>query len=172
MGAFIIHGIQPGPQLFLNENQLVQGIFYGFLLTSIAMFFVGKFVTSMFAKVLVIPPAFLVPVVLILSIVGVYASKQLIFDIWLALGIGIVMFVLIKLEFSMASFILAFVLGPIMETSLRRTLVLSDGSYAIFLSRPYSILMLVILALIVILSILNWNKARLVRQQQLKDQQM
>lgn len=160
MGAFIIQGIQPGPHLFMNQSDLVYGIFYGFLLTSIVMFIWGKFVTSMFAKVLIVPSSFLVPIILILSIVGIYASRQLSLDIWISLGIGIAMYFLRKLDFSMPSIILAFVLGPIMETSLRRSLVLSDGSYSIFFTRTYSIILVLIIVAVFIFSILRWLKER------------
>ncbi len=149
MGAFIIHGIQPGPHVLSSDPGLVFGIFYGFLATAVIMYVVGLLVSSLFTRVLVVPSATLVPIILLLSIVGVYASRQVFFDLWISLAIGVAVFVLVKLEFSPAAIIVAFVLGPIMETSLRRTLVLSHGSYSVFFTRSYSIVLLLVLAGIV-----------------------
>lgn len=147
LGAFIIHGIQPGPNLFSSNPELVNGLFYGFLIATLMMYVAGRLVTNLFARALTIPNTFLVPVVLTLSIVGIYTSQGLHFSLWLALVTGVVAFFLSKLDFSLPSFILAFILGPIIERSLRRSLLLSDGSPMIFFERPYA---LAIIALIVV----------------------
>ncbi len=149
LGAFIIHGIQPGPNLFTNSADLAKGLFYGFLLTTVAMYLAGRLVTNLFARALTVPNNYLIPVVLILSIVGVYASKGLYFDLWVALGVGVLSYFLKRLHYSLPSFILAFILSPIIEESLRRSMLLSDGSYSIFVTRPYSLtILLMIIAFI------------------------
>lgn len=145
LGAFIVHGIQPGPNLFTNNGDLAQGLFYGFLLTTVAMYLAGRLVTNLFARALSVPNNYLIPVVLILSIVGIFAAKALFFDLWLALGVGVLAYFLKRLHYSLPSFILAFILSPIIEESLRRTMLLSDGSYAIFVTRPYSLTILVLI---------------------------
>lgn len=145
MGAFIIHGIQPGPQLLSKEPTLVYGIFFGFFLTTIAMYIIGRILTPNFARVLSVPISILAPMILIFSLIGVYTSNSLYFDIWVTLLFGVAFFILKMLNFSIPSFILAFILSPIIETSLRRSLIISDGSYSIFVSRPYSIAILVII---------------------------
>lgn len=162
MGAFIVQGLQPGPGLFSAEPNLVQGIMYGFLFTSIAMFIVGKFVTSLFVKVLTVSNAIIVPLVLICILVGTYSSRSLFFDLWIALGVGVITVIAIKLKYSVAAFVLAYVLGPIIETSLRRSLLISDGSYAVFVTRPYSLVMVIAIALIIIAVI--WKSIRAKRQ--------
>jgi putative tricarboxylic transport membrane protein len=158
MGAFIIHGIQPGPKLFSTELDLVNGIFYGFLLTTVAMFFIGKFVTTGFSRVLTIPNPILIPMILAFSFVGTYAARYLFFDLWFVLIIGIVCYFLSKLDFSMPAMILAFVLSPMIEQSLRRSLILSDGSFTIFFTRFYSIILLLIILVIVVISIISRRK--------------
>lgn len=150
MGAFIIHGIQPGPKLFDTESQLIYGILIGFLFTTVAMYFMGRLLTPMFARILIVPNYFLIPIILIVSLIGVYVSKSIQFDIWFALIIGVIFFVLKRLHFSLPSFILAFVLGPIMEENLRRALLVSDGSYLIFLTRPFSIAILALMAILLV----------------------
>ncbi|MGM0904558.1 MAG: tripartite tricarboxylate transporter permease [Bacillota bacterium] len=143
-GAFIIHGLQPGPTLFKTEPDLVYGVIFGFLLTTIAMFVVGKYVTSFFARTTTVPNPILIPIVFALSIIGVYVSRSLHFDLWLALLIGIVSYIFIKLNFSIAAFILAYVLGPIIEQSFRRSLIISGGNFDIFYTRPFSILLILL----------------------------
>lgn len=153
LGAFIIHGIQPGPSIFLTNTDLVYGIFYGFLLATIAMYVAGKLLTPLFARVLKTPNYLLVPTVLTLALIGVYASNYLLFDLWLALIFGIAFFVLNKLDFSAPAFILAFVLSPILEESLRRALLISNGSYEMFVTRGYSIAILLLIVGVLALSI-------------------
>lgn len=145
-GAFIIHGIQPGPLLITEQPELINGIFVGFLLTSVGMFFMGKVLSRGFARALVTPNAILVPGVLILSIVGIYSSNTSFFDLWLALGIGIFAFLLRKLDYSVAGFVLAFVLAPIIETSYRRAMLLSNGEISVFVERPISLAILCAMA--------------------------
>ncbi|MGR3640300.1 tripartite tricarboxylate transporter permease [Alterinioella nitratireducens] len=149
LGAFIIHGIQPGPNLFSASPDLAMGIFYGFLVATLVMYVAGRLVTNLFARALTIPNSYLVPIVLSLSIVGVYASHGLFFDLWLALGVGILAYFLKRLDYSLPSFILAFILSPIIEASLRRSMLLSGNSLDIFLERPYSLAILCLIVLFV-----------------------
>ena len=144
-GAFIIHGIQPGPQMISENPQLIHQIFVGFLLTTVGMFLMGKFLSRGFAQALVTPNAVLVPGVLMLSILGIYATRSEFFDLWLALGLGVVAYGLRRLDYSIAGFVLAFVLAPIIETSFRRALVISAGDMTVFVTRPISLLLLLIM---------------------------
>ncbi|WP_407267799.1 tripartite tricarboxylate transporter permease [Radiobacillus sp. PE A8.2] len=155
LGTFIVHGIQPGPNVLSTNSDLIYGIFYGFLLTTIAMYIVGRFVTAFFSRILTIPNAILVPIILIFCAVGVYISKSLYFDLWFALITGVIFFILHKLEFSLPSVILAFILCPIIEESLRRTLVISDGSYSVFITRPFSLLLCLVILGIIILGVVQ-----------------
>lgn len=160
LGAFIIHGIQPGPNLFAASPDLVNGLFYGFLLATIMMYISGRLVTNLFARALTIPNTYLVPVVLTLSIVGIYASQGLHFSLWLALVVGVVAFFLKKLDFSLPSFILAFILAPIIERSLRRSMLLSDGSLMIFIERPYALFILGLITLFLIGTAISYRRKR------------
>ncbi len=149
-GAFIIHGIQPGPLLIKEQPELINGIFVGFLVTSIGMFMMGKLLSQGFARALVTPNSILVPGVLVLSVIGIYTSNTSFFDLWLALGIGIFAFLLRKLDYSVAGFVLAFVLAPIIETSFRRAMLLADGDPMVFIDRPVSLV--IICSMILMLS--------------------
>lgn len=145
MGAFIMHGIQPGPNVFTAERDLVYGIFYGFILTTIAMYLIGRVLTPMFSRVLVVPNSFLVSIVLVLCLIGIYASKGAFFDLWLALGIGILFYILKRLNYPVSSVIIAYVLAPIIEENFRRSLTLSNGNYDVFFSSVYAIALVIMI---------------------------
>jgi putative tricarboxylic transport membrane protein len=166
MGAFIIQGIQPGPRIFNSNLDLVYGIFYGFLLTTVAMYLLGRFVTPLFARALAFPNSKIVPIILVLSIVGVYASHELFFHLWLVLILGIASYFLKELDFSLPSILLAFVLGPIIEENLRRTLIISDGGYSIFFTRGYSLAILLIILAILVYSFVSWYKNKKVSNEE------
>jgi len=145
-GAFIIHGITPGPQMIRNDPGLIQAIFLGFMATTVCMFFMGKALTTVFARALITPNSFLVPAILISSIIGIYSSGGHFFDLWVALGLGVAAYIMRRLDYSVAAFVLAMVLAPIIEKSFRRALVISEGDYMTFVDRTYSqVIMLAIL---------------------------
>lgn len=154
-GAFIIHGIQPGPQVLTNNPELINAIFIGFMFTTLGMYIMGKFMTSMFAKILVMRESFLVPAILVFSLIGVYTSQNTHFDLWLALGLGIVAYIFAKLDFSVAYFILAFVLSPIVESSFRRMISLSDGEIGYYVSRPIFMVLVIIVTAILLYALKN-----------------
>src|SRR5699024_7286256 len=85
MGGFIIQGIDPGPKLFETEINLVYGILFGFLISTIFMYLIGRIVTSDFSRVLAVPNNFLVPLILILSTVGVYVANNLLLEVLIVL---------------------------------------------------------------------------------------
>ncbi len=155
MGAFIIHGIQPGPRIFTSDPTLTYGILYGFLLTTVALYLVGRVLTPLFARVLVVPNSFLMPIVYVIALVGGFSAANRYFDLWLSLILGVIAFLFVLSHFSIASFVMAFVLSPIIEMGLRRSLVLSDGSYTIFITRPFSALFLIVIIIMLMTPVLR-----------------
>lgn len=160
MGAFIIHGIVPGPHIFTENPELTYGILFGFLLTSVAMYISGRLFTPLFSRVLQIPIDLLIPSVLLISIIGVFAANYMFFEIWIALVVGIIAFFMRNLGYSLPAFVLAFVLGNILETNFRRSLIVSGGDFSIFITRPYSIALLVIIGTIIIFSLRKKKEAK------------
>lgn len=149
LGAFLIQGIQLGPKVFESDPNLIYGIFWGFLLVTIAMYFIGKYTTPLWSSMLTMPNYLLTPIILLITLVGVYASTTNIFDVWVALAIGVVAYFMKKLDFSLPSIILAFILGPIIETSYRRTMSMSGGDLTVFFSRSYSQVIIAIMILMI-----------------------
>lgn len=148
--AFMFKGIQPGPQLLTKYPEYVYAILWGFLIAVFALFIVGKYFTSFTARMLVAPNYLLIVIILVAIMIGSYGNRNNMFDVWIAIAFGVIGFFLIKLKYPIASFLMAFVLGDIIETHFRRALTLSKGSWAVFFNRPISIILdLMILALIV-----------------------
>ncbi|MCH6264235.1 MULTISPECIES: tripartite tricarboxylate transporter permease [Neobacillus] len=160
MGAFIIHGIQPGPRIFAKDPTLTYGILFGFLLTTVSMYIIGRLLTPLFARMLVVPNSFLMPIVLVIALVGGFSASTKYFDLWFSLILGVLSFIFIMGRFSMAAFVMAYVLSPIIEKSLRRTLLLTEGSYSAFVTRPASLVLLLIIILMLISPLFSKIKNR------------
>jgi putative tricarboxylic transport membrane protein len=153
--AFLIHGIQLGPTLFNTNVDLVYGVFFGLFLSVIVMYILGRLLTPAFARLLTVRNSFLVPLISIFTIIGVFAEKKLYFNLWVALIIGIIVFFMKRLNFSLPTLVLSFVLCPIIETNFRRALSLSDGSYSIFYKTTSSKIILIILIIIMLTPVIK-----------------
>ena len=144
MGAFIINGITPGPFLFQEQPTLVWTVIASFFVGNALLLILNLPLVGLWAKLLKIPFSYMCTGVLIFCIIGAYGLKQSMFDVWVMLGFGIIGYLLRKLDFPIAPAILALILGPMMEKSLRTTLEISGGSFAIFLERPVALVLLTV----------------------------
>ena len=144
MGAFIVNGITPGPFLFTERPELVWTVIASFFVGNVILLILNLPLVGLWAKLLKIPFAYMCAGVLIFCVVGAYGLKQSLFDVWVMLGFGVLGYLLRKLELPLAPAILALILGPMMERSLRTTLEISAGSFAIFLDRPLALALLTV----------------------------
>ncbi len=144
MGAFIINGLTPGPFLFQERPDLVWAVIASFFIGNAMLLALNLPLVGLWARLLRMPFSYLCAGVLIFCIIGAYSLKQSVFDVWVMLGFGLIGYVLRKLEFPLAPAILAMILGPMMEKSLRTTLEISGGSFLIFLDRPVALVLLII----------------------------
>ena len=158
IGAFTIQGLQPGPLLFVKQPELVYGIFAGLLVGNVVMLVMGLLGTQLWATVLKVPKNILTPIVLAITLFACYAESNSIFSVWLALVFGILGYVMRKYDFPIAPIVLAMVLGKMIEVSFRRSLILSEGSAAIFVQSPVSIALLVVAALSIAFQIYRAKK--------------
>jgi putative tricarboxylic transport membrane protein len=142
IGAFTIQGLQPGPLLFAKEPGLVYGLFASLLVGNLVMLALGLLGTKLWAKVLDVPKNVLTPIVLAVTLFAAYAESNSVYTVWLALAFGVLGYALRKCDFPVAPVVLAMVLGNMIEISFRRSLILSDGSAAIFLTRPVAVVIL------------------------------
>ena len=136
LGAFMMHGLVPGPLLFQTHGTIVYALFLGIMFTSLMMLITGYFSIRIFAKISRIPRRLLFPAVLVLCVYGCYAVNNSIFDVLAMIFIGGLGYIMKLWKIPAAPFVIAYVLGPMLEDNLRRSLLMSDGSYAIFMRSP------------------------------------
>lgn len=143
LGALIIQGIRPGPQIFESSSELVYSLFSGMFVAYVFLFIIGLLGIKLFLKILDVPKSWLAPVILSLCVVGSFAINNNIFDVYVMLGTAILGYVLIKLKIPVSPIILALILGPMAESEFRRSLSISDGSYTIFLQSPIAMTLII-----------------------------
>ena len=152
MAALLIHGVPPGPTL-VNDHP---NVFWGF----VASMYVGNLMllalnlplVGVFVNLLRIPYAYLYPLIIMFCVIGVYEVNNSIIDVWIMLIMGAVGYGLKKFEFDPAPLVLGLVIAPIFEMSLRQSLIMSDGTWMIFLQRPIALVLLVLSAGLLALS--------------------
>jgi putative tricarboxylic transport membrane protein len=150
MGAFLIHGVQPGPLLIKEHPEIFWGVVASMYVGNAMLLILNLPLIGLWVQLLKIPYRILFPLILLFCVVGVYSISSNILDIVIMLIFGVLGYVMKKLEYEPVPLVLAFVLGRMAEESLRQSLVLSRGSLMIFLSRPISAAFLVAAAVLVI----------------------
>jgi putative tricarboxylic transport membrane protein len=136
LGGLMIHGIQPGPMLFITQGPLVYTIFAALVVAAIMMLILEFVGLRLFIKLLAIPKHILLPIILVLCAVGAFGLASRIFDVWTILAFGILGYAFAKAGMPTAPFIIGFILGPMAETNFRRGLQLSSGDFTGFLTNP------------------------------------
>ncbi len=149
LSALMINGLNPGLSLFTTQGDIMYAIMLGLILVNIFMLLQGKFLTSLFAKVVSIPQEILTPIIVIFCFAGAYSVNENYFDVGIALIFGILAWILRKLELPPVPILLGLVLGSMTETNFRRALLISNGSPKIFFSSVYCIIFLVLILLAV-----------------------
>jgi len=144
LGALVVQGLQPGPMLFEQDGVLVYGLFIGMLIANILILILGIYGSRIFTKVLLIPKAILAPIIIMLCAVGSYSLGNNYFDVIVMLLFGIIGYFMIKNGFPASPLILGLILGPIMESNFRRSLVTSQGDFSIFITRPITAVLLIL----------------------------
>ncbi|ASN06818.1 tripartite tricarboxylate transporter permease [Virgibacillus necropolis] len=160
LGGLMIQGLTPGPQLFTENADIVYTIMVGFILVNIIMLILAKMAIPWFAKITSIPSNVLMPIVLVLCLIGSYAVNNSLSSVGIAIFFGVIGYFLPKYGYSVTPMLIAIILGPLAEKSLRQSLILSDGSFMIFFQRPISILFLVFCLLSVFVPLLAKYKER------------
>jgi putative tricarboxylic transport membrane protein len=139
MAAMIIHGIQPGPMLMIQHPHFVYDVVAMTTIAMISILLFGLFLVRPLLLVLRVRRTILMPIIFLLCTVGAFASASRLFDIYTMLAVGVGAFFLRRQGYQMAPFVLGLVLGGLLDKSLRRGLVLSDGSVLPFFTRPISL---------------------------------
>ena len=145
LGGLMIHGIQPGPLLFVDQKVFVYSIFIAYFVANIFMLVIQRTMgIRLFLFALRAPKTYLIPIVMVMCISGVYALSNQVADVWVFLLFGVIGLVMKKYGFSIQATVLGIILGPLIEKNLRTSLMYSDGSYLDFFCRPICIGILVV----------------------------
>ena len=138
--GLLIHGIQPGPFLIKEHADIFWGVIASMYIGNVMLVVLNLPLIWIWVKVLEIPHRILFPLILIFCIIGAYSINSSTLDLKIMLGFGIVGYIMRKFEYEPAPLLLAFVLGPIMEKNLRQTMIISQGSFIIFMERPIAVI--------------------------------
>lgn len=142
-GALMIHGLAPGPLLMKDHPDFFWGVVTSMYLGNFMLVFLNLPLIPLWVKVLKVPYPILFPLIVLFCVVGAYSLNNSALDILVMTGFGIVGYLMKKLKYEGAPLVMAFVLGPLLELNLRRSLIVSDGSFTIFFTRPLSAAILI-----------------------------
>lgn len=146
MGAFLVHGMIPGPTLFKEKGNILYAIMFGLIVVNILMYVLGRALIPFYANITKLPYELLACIVLTMCVSGSFSTNNRVYDVMVIFIFGIMAYFLRRMEFQLVPILLGIVLGPLAETNFRRAIVLSDGSLNIFFTRPISLMFLLIAA--------------------------
>lgn len=153
LGAMIIHGVAPGARMLTNTPDVFWGLVASFWVGNLLLLVLNIPLIGIWVRLLSVRYRLLYPAILLLIVIGVYSVNNSIFDVYQLIFFSIMGYVMRLLGFSPAPLVLGLVLGPMLEQNLRRSLMLSDGDFSIFFTRPISAFLLAVSAVIVILAL-------------------
>ena len=160
LGALTIYGMQPGPMLIKQHPDLFWGVVTSMYIGNIMLLVLNLPLIGIWVKILKIPYEVLFPLILLFCLIGVFSLNNNVGEIGLMLFFGGVGYVMKKFNYEAAPLVLAMVLGPMMENALRQSLIMANGSAAIFFTRPISLAVALLVLALLILPMLPWVKKK------------
>jgi len=168
LGGMVIWGLVPGPLLFVEQKEFVWGLIASLYVANLFSLLINVAFIPLFLWVLKMPFTILAPIIFVLSLVGGYSPTQDMHDVWLMLIFGVGAYLMRKLDYPLAPAVLAIVLGPIAEPALRQSLLISNGDFSVFFTRPISGPIMVIAIILLILPALKPLKNKFFSKQIVK----
>jgi TctA family transporter len=169
VGALMMHGLHPGPQLMRDKPELFWGLIASMWTGNLMLVLLNLPLVGIWAKMLTVPYRYLYPAVLIICCIGVYSVNNSALDVLIATVFGFIGYLLYRLRCEPAPLLLGFILGPLIEENMRRALVISHGSTTVFVERPISATFLVLTAVLVLVlaaPIIRAGRERVFREEQ------
>jgi putative tricarboxylic transport membrane protein len=160
-GAFLIHGVTPGPLLIKEHPDLFWGVVSSMYVGNVMLLVLNLPLIPMWVKVLKVPAKLLYPLILLFCLIGAYSINNSVFDVVVMIIFGVMGYLFRKFEFEGAPLVLAFVLGPILDLNLRQALLVSDGRFISFFTRPISAITLGMALLVLASSVLPFMVKKL-----------
>jgi putative tricarboxylic transport membrane protein len=161
LGALIVHGVQPGPMLLQQHPDIFWGTISSMYIGNVMLLVLNLPLIPMWVQILRIPYKFLYSIILLIILVGAYTLRNNVFDMYVMVFFGLMGYLFRKFEFDAAPLVLALVLGPMMEYALRRSLIMSNGSPTIFVTRPIALFFIGASVVIILSSFLPWLARKL-----------
>jgi putative tricarboxylic transport membrane protein len=162
LGALMLHGIIPGPMLMTAHPDLFWGFVASMYIGNVMLLVLNLPLIGLWVRVLRVPYPILFPLILLFSLIGAYAINNSTVDVGTMLFWGVLGYLMRKFEYEPAPFIMAFVLSPMLERSLRRSLVFSDGQFIIFFTHPISLGCLILASLILVMAVFSSARKKIV----------
>jgi putative tricarboxylic transport membrane protein len=160
MGALLMYNVQPGPLLFEDHPQVAWGLIASMFIGNLMLLVLNMPLVKVFAKIIETPSQYLLPLIIAISVFGVYAVQVSTFDLILLIACGVAGYLLAKNDFPLAPLVLGLVLGPMIENNMRRALTTSNGDFLIFVQKPISAVFLGIALLWLVVPILLKMRGR------------
>jgi putative tricarboxylic transport membrane protein len=164
LGGLMLWGLRPGPLLFEKNADLVWGLIASMYVGNVLLLVLNLPLIGLWVRLLRVPTRVLLPFVLLFAFTGTYAASNNVFDLYVMVLFGIVGWLLQRNGFPVAPVVLGLILGPMVETHLRRALILSRGDWSIFVERPIAATLLAIVALYLALPVVTWAWRRAARR--------
>jgi TctA family transporter len=150
IGALMIQGIQPGPQVMTKQPDLFWGVIASMWIGNLMLLVINLPLIGIWVSLLRVPYNLLFPAIVVFCAIGAYSINNSFFDVWLMLGFGLVGYFFLKVGVEPAPFVLGFVLGPMLEENFRRAMLISGGELTVFIERPISAVLLACAALLLV----------------------
>jgi putative tricarboxylic transport membrane protein len=160
LGAMLIGGLQPGPTFIQNQPEVFYSLFMGLVISTIFLWILGMYGTRTWARLAFMSPVRLGYFILILCMIGAYSQRSSVFDIAVMLAFGFLGYFMEQRDFPVPALIMGFLIGEIVETNLRRSLTLTDGSYLGLLDRPFNVVMLLLAVSVLTLGVVKTARSR------------
>jgi putative tricarboxylic transport membrane protein len=160
LGAFMIHGVQPGPLMMKQNPGLFWGVITSMYIGNIMLLVLNLPLIGMWVQILKVPYKILFPLILLFCLIGVYSVSNTVFDIYIMIIFGILGYLMKKFDYEGAPLVLAFVLGPLLENNLRKSLIMSQGDFSIFFTRPLSAASLILALFLLVSPFIPWMGKR------------
>ena len=154
MGAFMIHGMIPGPLMFEQNAQFIYAIYGSLIIANLFLLGVGRLGLRLFCKVVQIPSVILYPIIIFTCVMGAYLAQYAVFDVTLMLCFSLLAYFMRKFDYSFICLIIGFILAPIWETSLQQVIIASEQDPYMFLTRPVAVVLMLMTFFIIVKSVL------------------
>jgi putative tricarboxylic transport membrane protein len=162
LGAFMLHGIQPGPQVMATSSTMIYTVFASLYLGLLLMCLLGYFAIRPLVKILDLPEAVVSAYVLILCFIGALSIRNNVVDLWLMIGFGVIGYAFERLKFPVAPLVLGVILGPLAETAFMSSMISFNNDWTVFFTRPISgTIMVFTIVMLLLPFVQQWRSKRL-----------